>query len=279
MGQVRHILTPEELQRIGFPSPGGPSQDERRPTQDDGRAILTPEQLRRAGFGPPLSPSEEAGEAAEIDELSGWESAMATGLRVVPAIAGTLAGAPFAPFTGGGSVLLGGAGGATLGELLAQRYEQSKTGQEFDPNLAQLGIAGVSGAIPWGSAARLGSGVLRATLPKVAQRLPSMRAAPTGVLERLRNQPIREIAKGASAGAPIATIEGGASRYFQDQEVFDPEAIQRDLTMGALFGAAVPTAGALGLRKMAGIAAPSRGRRLGRMPPIDIPLGMTPTSN
>jgi hypothetical protein len=258
MGQVRHILTPEELQRIGFPSPGSPSQEDRRPTQDDGRVILTPEQLRRAGFGPPLDPSEESGQAAEIDELSALESAIATGIRVVPAVGGSLLGA----FGGPAGVLAGGSLGAMLGEGFAQRYEQEKTGQEFDPNLAQVGIAGVSGAIPWGSAARVGSGALRATLPRLAQRLPSMRAAPTGVLERLRHQPIREIAKGASAGAPIAAIEGGASRYFQDQEVWDPEAIQRDLTMGALFGGAVPAAGALGT-KAVGIAAPSRERGLG----------------
>ena len=232
--------------------PGTGTGSSRRPTSRDRDAI---DRARSAAGLEPLSGSLEEGP-------SGWESAISTGLRVVPAVAGTLAGLPFSPVTGGGSVLLGGGAGATLGEFLAQRYEQRDTGEEFDPNLAQLGIAGVSGAMPWGSAARLGSGALRATLPRLAQRLPSMRAAPAGVLERLRNQSVREIAKGASTGAPIAAIEGGASRYFQDQEVLDPEAIQRDLTMGALFGGALPAAGA-GFTKIAGIAAPSRGRGLG----------------
>lgn len=231
-------------------SPGSSTGLYRDPTESDRAAIA------RAKGLPAPRPSEGEGGP------SGLDSAISTGLRVIPAVAGTLAGVPFAPVTGGGSVLLGGGAGATLGEFLAQKYEQRNTGEEFDPNLAQLGIAGVSGAMPWGSAARLGSGALRATLPRLAQRLPSMRAAPAGVLERLRHQAVREIAKGSATGAPIAAIEGGASRYFQDQEVWDPEAIQRDLTMGALFGAALPTAGA-GFTKIAGIAAPSRGRGLG----------------
>ena len=259
MGQVRHILTPEELQRIGFPSAGSPSQEDRRPTQDNGRVILTPEQLRRAGFGPPLDPSEEAGQAAEIDELSALESAIATGIRVVPAVGGAVLGMAAGPWGAAGL----GSIGAMLGEGYAQRYEQEKTGQEFDPNLAQVGIAGASGLMPWGSAGRAGTSVLRSALPKqLSQRLPSMRAAPAGVLERLRHQPVREIAKGASAGAPIAAIEGGASRHFQDQEIFDPEAIQRDLKMGALFGGAVPAAGAV-VPHAVGMVAPSRERGLG----------------
>ena len=274
MGQVRHILTPEELQRIGFPSAGSPSQEDRRPTQDNGRVILTPEQLRRAGFGPPLDPSEEAGQAAEIDELSALESAIATGIRVVPAVGGAVLGMAAGPWGAAGL----GSIGAMLGEGYAQRYEQEKTGQEFDPNLAQVGIAGASGLMPWGSAGRAGTSGLRSALPKqLSQRLPSMRAAPAGVLERLRHQPVREIAKGASAGAPIAAIEGGASRHFQDQEIFDPEAIQRDLKMGALFGGAVPAAGALGTR------ASGSSRRVEKEDwahgHIDIPIDITPTSN
>ena len=245
--------TQEELAAIARAkrrSPGSSTGLYRDPTESDRAAIA-----RAKGLPAPRPSGGEGGP-------SGLDSAISTGLRVIPAVAGTLAGVPFAPVTGGGSVLLGGGAGATLGEFLAQKYEQRNTGEEFDPNLAQLGIAGVSGAMPWGSAARLGSGALRATLPRLAQRLPSMRAAPAGVLERLRHQAVREVAKGSSTGAPIAAIEGGASRYFQDQEVWDPEAIQRDLTMGALFGAALPTAGA-GFTKIAGIAAPSRGRGLG----------------
>jgi len=249
----------------------------RKPTDDEREAIARAmkAEASRPVTGEGRSPTDDEREAIArvrrlrgLDPLpdegpSGWESAVATGLRVVPAVAGTLAGVPFAPVSGGMSVLAGGGAGSTLGEFLAQKYEQRNSGEEFDPNLAQLGIAGASGLMPWGSAARLGSTALRAALPKqLARSLPSLRAAPTGVLERLRHQAIRETAKGVSTGAPIAAIEGGASRYFQGQEIWDPEAIQRDLKMGALFGGALPALGAVST-KAAGIVAPSRGRGLG----------------
>ncbi len=260
MGQVRQFATPEQLRRAGFSSSGGPPEEDERTSPDDGRIMATPEQLRRAGFGPPLDPSGESGQAAEIDELSALESAIATGIRVVPAVGGAILGTPLAGPWGAAGL---GSIGAMLGEGWAQRYEQEKTGQEFDPNLTQVGIAGASGLMPWGSAGRAGASVLRSALPsQLAKRLPSMRAAPAGVLERLRHQPVREIAKGASAGAPIAAIEGGASRYLQGQDPFDPQAIQRDAAIGGLFGGAVPAAGAI-VPHAVGMVAPSRERGLG----------------
>ena len=259
MGQARQFATPEQLRRAGFSSSGGPPEEDERTSPGDERITATPEQLRRAGFGPPLDPSGESGQAAEIDELSALESAIATGIRVVPAVGGAVLGMAAGPWGAAGL----GSIGAMLGEGYAQRYEQEKTGQEFDPNLTQVGIAGASGLMPWGSAGRAGASVLRSALPRqLAQRLPSMRAAPAGVLERLRHQPIREIAKGASAGAPIAAIEGGASRYLQGQDPFDPQAIQRDAAIGGLFGGAVPAAGAI-VPHAVGMVAPSRERGLG----------------
>jgi|GEM_PF-2510837 len=254
MAQNRQA-TDEERALAGLPPLGSLSTAPRQ--QSVGRRQATDEERALAGLPPLGGPSAQTVE--EDERLSGIESAIATGLRVIPAVGGGLLGAFAGPLgaAGVGSI------GAMLGEGWAQRYEADKLEQEYDPNITQLAIAGASGLMPWGSVGRVGGSALRSALPKqLAQRLPSMRAAPAGVLERLRHQAVREVGKGASAGAPIAAIEGGASRYFQDQEVFDPEAIQRDLTMGALFGGAVPAAGAAATKGV-GIVAPSRERGLG----------------
>ena len=173
-------------------------------------------------------------------EPSWLDAAISTGLRVAPAVAGDLAGATLAPFTGGASIPIAGGAGAGFGELMAQAYEQRNT-PGFDPNEAQLAIAAAAGMVPLSWMARGGSAALRSTLPRVARVLGSKGAVGAGTLERLRHELPREIAKGVGRGAPLAAVEGAASRHFQEgQQAIDPKAIGRDLTMGALFGSAVP---------------------------------------
>src|SRR5688572_20066276 len=77
---------------------------------------------------------------------SGGPSKVATGLRVVPGVAGSF----FGPIIG--------AAGAGLGELAAQSYEYA-TGEDDDFNLAQVGLQAGLGAIPGNKLVRAVSGL------------------------------------------------------------------------------------------------------------------------
>lgn len=83
--------------------------------------------------------------------------------RVVPSIAGSIAGAGLTLETGPGAVVggaAGGAAGASLGEWLAQKYEQAR-GLRKDTNLGDIAVEGALGAIPLGKSATLGRAALK----------------------------------------------------------------------------------------------------------------------
>ena len=189
-------------------------------------------------------------------ERSFTDSAISTGLRVVPAVAGGVLGTLAGPF----GTVAGGVAGSALGEYLAEKYENP----DQDANITQVALAGALGALPVGKyVAGAGKAALRAASPQaeryIVGKLASA-AVPIGanVFERTKAANILGLAaKGAATGAPTAAIENTISRAVQGQGT-NLQDVGQDLTLGALMGGvtrAVPKVAQLPFRK----AAPSAG--------------------
>ena len=176
----------------------------------------------------------------ETAEESNWTDAVVpTALRVVPAIAGAAAGS-FIPIPGWGTAM-GGAGGAALGEYLAQKYEVPG---ENDVNLAQVGVQGVLGAVPVGKMAQIpgirqGADRLART---AAGRLFAKSATASTPVQRVMQQLPRTIAKSSVEGAVLGAASGTPTRAAAGRPTTMGD-IVRDVGYGAAVGGAVPLAG------------------------------------
>ena len=189
-------------------------------------------------------------------EESSWgDASITTGLRVVPAIVGGLAGTLVAP---GPGTAAGGAAGGALGESLAQWYEGT------DLNPTQIAMAGALNAIPTARyLARGGGAVLRSIAPGVERRLAGMLAPRAtsvgpGLLDRVNPRELaRTVAQSATTGATVAPIENSASRYVQGQPTTRQD-VTRDMTLGALLGGGTPVVGKIAQLPFR-VAAPTAG--------------------
>jgi hypothetical protein len=174
----------------------------------------------------------------ETAEESEWtDHVVPTALRVVPAIAGAAVGSLLGPF----GTAAGGAGGASLGEYLAQKYEVPG---ENDVNLAQVGVQGVLGAMPVGKIAQIpgirqGANRLART---AAGRVFAKSATASTPAQRVVQQLPRTMAKSTVEGAVLGGVSGAPTRAAAGQPT-TMEDIVRDVVYGAAVGGAVPLAG------------------------------------
>ena len=194
-------------------------------------------------------------------ERSWTDAAASTALRVIPAVAGGMAGAltgPLAPY----AVPAFGAAGATLGEYLGNLYE----GEDATPS--ELATSALIGALPTGKlVAKTGQTVLRTIAPGIERKLAgalASKAAPSGAsaFERLKSANMLGLAaKGAAQGAPTAAIENTVARTVQGQPTTAGD-IGRDLVTGAAAGAAFPVVAKGGQTALRRVVAPTSGSGL-----------------
>lgn len=194
-------------------------------------------------------------------ERSWTDTAASTALRVIPAVAGGMAGTlagPLAPY----AVPALGAAGATLGEYLAGKYE----GEDATPS--ELATSALIGALPTGKLVTgAGQAVLRTIAPGVERKLAgalASKVAPSGAsaFERLKSANMLGLAaKGSAQGAPTAAIENTIARTVQGQPTTAGD-IGRDLATGAVAGAAFPVVAKGGQTALRRVVAPTSGSGL-----------------
>ena len=174
------------------------------------------------------------------------DSAISTGLRVVPAVLGGMAAGALGsvvPFAGtAAGIAAGSASGGALGAYLDQLYQ----GEDFNPT--DFAVSAALNAIPTGKlVAGAGGTVLRTIAPGVERRLAGMLAPEAasvgaGLLDRINPKELaKTVAKGAATGAAVAPIENTVVRWTQGQPTTGKELLQ-EATMGMLLGGATPLA-------------------------------------
>ena len=179
-------------------------------------------------------------------ERSWTDSAISTGLRVVPAVLGGMAAGALGsviPVAGtAAGVAAGSAAGGALGAYLDELYQ----GQ--DANATDIITSGVLNAIPTGKyVAGAGKTALRTIAPGVERRLAGMLAPEAasvgaGLLDRINPKELaKTVAKSAATGAVVAPIENTVVRTTQGQPTTGKELLQ-EATMGTLLGGATPLA-------------------------------------
>ena len=177
-------------------------------------------------------------------ERSWTDSAISTGLRVVPAVLGGMAAGALGsviPVAGtAAGVAAGSAAGGALGAYLDELYQ----GQ--DANATDIIGSGLLNAIPTGKlVAGAGKTVLRTIAPGVERRLAGMLAPEAasvgaGLLDRINPKELaKTVAKSAATGAVVAPLENTGIRMAQGQPTTGKQVLQ-EATMGTLLGGAAP---------------------------------------
>ena len=174
------------------------------------------------------------------------DSAISTGLRVVPAVLGGMAGGAFGSVVPVAGTTVGAAAGSAAGGSLGAYLDELYQGQ--DANATDIITSGLLNAIPTGKyVAGAGKTVLRTIAPGVERRLAGMLAPEAasvgaGLLDRINPKELaKTVAKSAATGAVVAPIENTVVRTTQGQPTTGRELLQ-EATMGTLLGGATPLA-------------------------------------
>jgi hypothetical protein len=173
----------------------------------------TPQQPRRPGSWRDLANEFQRGSVppempqplpAEPEGDGLWSGAIPLALRIGGAVGGGILGVPGGPF----GIAAGGAAGSALGEIAAQKLEQSR-GEREEFSLPQLGVQTALGAIPGIRPART---LLRTMGRTGAQGALIGGGATTAesMLERGELPSGRELAFGTGGGAVLGAGFGGA---------------------------------------------------------------------
>src|SRR6186713_1835392 len=159
-------------------------------------------------------------------EMTGMQQGISTGLRVVPAVAGSVLGA-MGGF--GFGAVAGGAGGSFLGELAGQGYDKW-INPDYEYNPTQLAVQTGLGAINIaGPAAKLGGAGLK-EVAKYAGKTALLGAAEGGVTNALGAIPTEwaesgklatpdQIAAAALSGTAFGAATGGAIGGYQGRKM------------------------------------------------------------
>lgn len=179
-------------------------------------------------------------------ERSWTDAAISTGLRVVPAMLGGIAGGAFGSVVPVAGTTVGAAAGSAAGGALGAYLDELYQGQ--DANATDIITSGVLNAIPTGKyVAGAGKAVLRTIAPGVERRLAGMLAPEAasvgaGLLDRINPKELaKTVAKSAATGAVVAPLENTGVRITQGQPTTGKELLQ-EATMGTLLGGATPLA-------------------------------------